>query len=146
MSKLTEEENALVGLVTALRLKGAGEPKISQELSITRHKVRKIIASDEYKNFLKEMGEKACNEASASFRNRMVELEPLAYAALRENLKNKKLDAVRLWAEVSGAKVGKDNQGDDSPGVINIVLPGEQPKEKDVSEKVIEVSSGQEET
>jgi hypothetical protein len=59
-------------------------------------------------------------------------LEPLAFEALKANLEDKKLEAVKVWAEFAGVKnVEGNNQA--SAGGITVVFPGAVKEERVVT-------------
>lgn len=115
-------DDSLMVQVAALCFGQVGEPRIAEELKITRHKVRKIKASAEFKAYLKDIGDRATEMAVASFRQKLDLLEPLAYEALKKGLTDGKLEAVRIWAETVGLK--EKNAPDQAASSLTVVLPG----------------------
>lgn len=133
-------EQSLLQQIAALHFQRVSSVKIAEELKVTRYRVEKIQKSAEYKTYLKELGDRAAEVALASFKSKLEELEPLAYEALKANLKDKKLDAVRIWGEFAGANRKQENEQKDSNLVI--VMPGAQAPEKSVDSEVITIDGG----
>jgi hypothetical protein len=115
-------KEALLKQVVALSLENTPEYKIAEQLKMSRYAVRKMRNGDAFKAALKEIGDQAVTTAKESFKAKLDELTPLALEALRHNLKEKKIEAVRVFVETVGLK----NKEDDKPqdGVINVILPG----------------------
>jgi hypothetical protein len=120
----------LMQQVVALSLTGTPEYKIAESLGISRYAVKKMREGEEFKTALKEIGEKASALALNQFKAKLEELAPLAFEALKHNLKEKKLDAVRVFAEAAGIKNQVPEAQQDSS--ITILMPGAQPIVKDI--------------
>lgn len=133
-------EQSLTAQIAALVFQRVPAHKIAEQLGITRYRAEKIIKSSEFKAFLKDLGDRAAEVALAQFKSKLEELEPLAYAALKHNLQDKKLDAVRIWGEFVGANRKQENEQKDT--AIQIILPGGLAPEKSVESEVIEIDGG----
>lgn len=120
-----ELEQSLVKQVVALSLEQVPEYKIAEQLKISRHRVKKLLRSDEAKSLLEEEGDKAIVKARESFKRKLDALAPLAYEALKKNLEEGKLDAVRIFAEVTGLKHKDDEKPQDA--ALHVYLPGSDP-------------------
>lgn len=133
---------SLMEQIAALSLTGVAEYKIAEQLGITRYKAGKIMKSPEFKAHLKDISDQATALALAAFKNKMEFLEPLAFEALRHNLQEKKLDAVKVWGTFVGIGEKSDGKGD-QVGNLQVFLPGAvQPAEiKDVRSEVIDADN-----
>lgn len=122
------EQLSLVQQVASLRLARETEAKIAEKLGMTRHRVRKVLQSQEYKDFLKELGDSAIEDIRNAVRSNLKSLEPHFWSALEYQLKTKKsMQAVVHFSELSGLKkVDEEKQADTS---IQILLPGQRPTE-----------------
>jgi malic enzyme len=130
------DKEAIEKQVMALRLAGTAEVRIAEQLGISRHQVRKITHSKEYKLALKDLADKALEDAQNAFKSKLEELRPLAYEALRHNLELKKMDAVKTYVEIIGLKEQREVEKQDTN--LTIVMPGANPNEKVV--QTIEVT------
>lgn len=86
---------------------------------------------------MKDLGDRAAETALAHFKQNLDELAPLAYEALKHNLKEKKLDAVRIFGEFVGANRKEDGEQKDTS--LTIIMPGAPAPEKSVESEVIEI-------
>lgn len=111
--------------VAALVLTRVSKVRIQDALGLKAREVDRIMKSEEFQNYVREIGEKAVATALNSFKSKMDELEPYAYAALEQALKDGKLEAVKVWATF----VGADKQVQNSQGETNIqiLIPGAKP-------------------
>lgn len=116
-------EQSLVVQVAALSFGNVPEYRIAEELKISRYKVGQIRKSPEFAAHLKDIGDRAAQVALNNFKSKLEELEPLAYAALKANLEDKKLDAVKVWASMAGIN-DKDGNTVADVGGIQIIMPG----------------------
>lgn len=122
--------------VADLVLLNTPDIRIAEALNITRYRVGKIKASPEFKAYLKEVKEKNSAVASALFMDKLESLAPLAFAALEHNLKELKLDAVRVFAEIAG--LNKKEEAVQHDSTIQILMPGAQePQVIDVKSEVV---------
>lgn len=126
-------EESLVQQVAALSFQNVPEYRIAEELKITRYRVRKIRSSEEFKQHIKTLGEEAMTLALNSFRSKVEKLEPLAFEALEHNLKEKKLDAVRVFGDIIGIKNKDGGNQDEQQGPLVVLLPGQKKKEIEVN-------------
>lgn len=116
-------QDSLVVQVAALSFAKTPEYKIAEALGISRHQVRKIRGSDEFAKYLQDIADKAVKNAVNEFKSKFEELEPLAFEALRANLEDKKLEAVKVWADFAGVKNG-DGNTQAAAGGITVIFPG----------------------
>lgn len=130
-------ESSLIQQLAALSFSGVSENEASKQLGISRYMVAKLKRSSEFSDLVKEIGDRAVEVALNAFRSKMEKLEPLAYAALESNLRDKKLDAVRIWGEFVGLKDKKVEEQKDAS--IQIIMPGAAPAPKDIEVKGEEV-------
>lgn len=127
--------------IAVLTIQGVPEYKIAESLNISRHRVRTVRKSKEFKAEILSIGEAATAIALNMFKAKMEELEPLAYAALKQNLQEGKLEAVKVWGDFVGVKdkQEKTEQG----GNMVIVMPGAK-AETTVESEVIDVTEDKE--
>lgn len=126
------EKQTLIAQIAAERFLNVPDTRIAESLNINRSKLRRLVASKEYLEYVKDLGEKAVAHALSAFKSKMEDLEPLAYAALKQNLIDGKLDAVKVWGEFVGVKDKAPGEGLGS-GNLTVILPGaEAPKDIEV--------------
>jgi hypothetical protein len=116
-------QDSLVVQVAALSFAKTPEYKIAEALGISRHQVKKIRNSEEFAAYLQEIADRAVKNAVNEFKSKFEELEPLAFEALRANLEDKKLEAVKVWAGIAGVKGAEAGDGG-GVGTIQVILPG----------------------
>lgn len=130
--------------IAAMALQGVNEYNIFLALKdegVTRYRVRKIRNSEEFKSLVREEGEKAMELARESFRSKLNNLEPLAYAALKKNLEDNKMEAVSVYLKTVGVLDTKKTDDKDSGDTsITVVMPGATIPEKEVP-NTIEVNT-----
>lgn len=123
------EKQTLIAQVAAERFLNVPDTRIAESLGITRSKLRRLVQTKEYLDYVKELGDKAVAHALSAFKTKMEDLEPLAYAALKQNLIDGKLDAVKVWGEFVGVKDKAPGEGVGT-GNLTVILPGaEAPKD-----------------
>lgn len=115
------ERMALIPTIAVRRFEGLGEQPIAELLKISRRQVRNILQSKEYEEYLKELQETAIKTALAGFRSSLEGMIPLAVEALRKNLKEGRIESVKLWAQLVGGL--KDSVNPEQQQAIQIVLP-----------------------
>lgn len=119
-------EQTQIQQVAGLALLGASEHAIAKQLNVNRYRIRKLMASTEFKEHMHGLSSKAVELAVAAFKAKMNSLEPLAFAALKGALEDGKIEAVKVWAGMVGLdKVDEDK----AQAPITIVMPGAQPQE-----------------
>lgn len=126
-------KDTLAQQAAALALSRVPKTRIGQELGLKPRELDRIMRSEEFQNYVKEIGDKAVATALNSFKSKMDELEPYAYAALEQALKDGKLEAVKVWATFVGAD--KQIEAASGNGTIQVFMPGAQPTEKVVEVK-----------
>jgi hypothetical protein len=139
-NSIKEREEALRAQVLALTLANAPEYKIAEELKLSRYMVRKIRNSIEFKSELKELSEQTKETAAQVFKAQLDELAPLAFAALKRNLQEGKIEGVRVFVEVAGLKDKQEQVQQDSS--LHIHLPAGAvaiPQMKEVKSEVEDV-------
>ena len=124
MSEINEAvEQALETKVLALVLNGVAPYKIAKELGVTRYQVEKICKSDAFRAALKTEGDRVIARAREAFKSKVDELAPLAYEALKKNLKDGKIEGVRVFAQIAGLlKEDVNEQQKDTN--LTVLLPG----------------------
>lgn len=107
--------------IIALSLENVPEYKIAEQLKLSRYAVKKIRNSEEFKTELKRIGDEAVATAKEQFKAGLNEMAPLALKALKHNLEENKIEAVRVFVETVGLKEKEKSQ---DHGPIQILLPG----------------------
>lgn len=120
--------------IVALTMEGMPEYKIAEQLKMSRYAVKKIRNSEKFKSLLKEIGDSAVAAARDRFKARLDDMAPLAIEALEHNLKEKKIEGVRLFAEITGLK--EKDSDDKGAGTLQVFLPGASPN----TETVIDIT------
>lgn len=115
--------SAQIKQIAALSLDNVPEYKIAKEMNLSRHAVRKLRNSDEFKSLMQELGDHAVANAKEQFKSKMEELAPLAFEALKHNLAEKKIEAVRVFIETVGLKDKEVDKGD--TGILQVIFPGQ---------------------
>jgi adenine specific DNA methylase Mod len=131
-------QQTLVKQIAALKLQGVSGNDIAKQLKLSRYAVQKTINSDEFKAELKQLADRAVEGALLAFKSKIESLEPLAYAALKSNLQEGQLEAVKVWARFVGMDDKREEKADNQ---IQIILPGQQEVKTVVSEPLHEVRS-----
>lgn len=125
--------------IAGLALMGGSEAGIGKQMGLSRHRVRKIMAGEEFKAIMHDLAVKSTDFAVQAFKAKMNALEPLAYAALKQNLEDGKIEAVKVWAGM----VGLDrNDEEKAQAPITIVMPGNAPPEAPAIQVVVEPKEG----
>lgn len=107
--------------VAGLVLINVPEYKIAEQLGLSRYAVKKILKSQDFKEVMQELGQRSTEIALNCFKAKMEELEPLAFAALKQNLLEGKLEAVKVWGDFVGVKDKQD--GGAGNGGVTVVMP-----------------------
>ena len=116
-------QESLLMQTAALSLVGASENEIHQKLNISRYAVRKMRNSAEFKKLVLEHGEMALSLSREAFRSKMQNLEPLAYSALKKNLEDNRMDAVKVFLQAVGALEQNKEEGAKDTS-LTVILPG----------------------
>lgn len=125
---MSDEQQTILDQVVALRLQEFTEVGVSKALNITRHAVSKIVNSEAYKKRLNEIRSEAMAEAASMFMGEIAKLRPLVVKALKKNLENDNMEAVRAWARFAGLEQKPEGAAPDTS--LTIVMPGAAPAEK----------------
>lgn len=116
-----QERIALIPSVAMKRFEGLSEAKIAEALKISRRQVGNILRTKEYDDFLQDIQDQALKHALANFRQELDKLAPLAVLALKQGLKDGKVEAVKLWSQLVGG-LKQDDKAENTQA-IQIVLP-----------------------
>ena len=121
------ERSAIIPSIATARFAGQSIKDISTSIGIGGTQLRGIINSQEYEDFLKDLQNQSLKHAMSSFRSELDRLSPLAVKALRTNLEEGKIEAVKLYSQLIGAL--KPEERAEQQQAIQIVLPeGMMPK------------------
>lgn len=129
------EDEVLVALtkqIAALAAIGTSTNQISQQLSLTRPQVKRILASPQCALLIRGIGEHSLNTAIAEIKTRTAGLVDKALAALEHNLDKNELEAVKLIFRTVGVLDPAETKQVDTQ--ITIVAPGGTRVSKDVIE------------
>jgi hypothetical protein len=129
-SKEVREQTQLQQIV-ALSLQGVPEYKIAESMDLSRYMVRKVRNSKEFKELMQQEGETALQMARDSFRSKLDSLEPLAFAALKKNLEEGKIEGVKTYVQIVGL-LDKKEEKEAADTSITVIMPGAQPQPKDI--------------
>lgn len=108
--------------------------EIASKLDLPYNTTRKIANSKAVRGMLKEVGEAALTEAKNQIRKGVADLVPLALEALKKNLEEDSIEAVKVVFKTAGA-LEKDMEKDAGITAIQVVLPGSE------SSKTVEVEN-----
>lgn len=129
--------------IAALCMQGISDVDIAKMLNVTRYRVQTTKKSAEFKEIVVALGEEAARIALNAFKSKLESLEPLAYQALRQNLIEGKLDAVKVWGEFVGLKDKQEAKTGDTS--LTVIMPGapvaQQPKDIEVEVEDADVQS-----
>ncbi len=129
-SKEVREQTTLQQIV-ALSLQGVPEYKIADAMDLSRYMVRKTRNSREFKELMQQEGEGALQMARDSFRSKLNELEPLAFAALKKNLEEGKIEGVKTYVQIVGL-LDKKEEKEIADTSITVIMPGATHQPKDI--------------
>ncbi len=112
---------------------GASLRELEKEFGLSRPVINRTLSTDLARAIQKEIQESAVAGAVASVKRQLADMTELAMEALKHNLTEKKIEAVKLYF----AALGMDSQEKEKGGTtqaIQVILPGAvAPKEiKDV--------------
>jgi hypothetical protein len=126
-------EEALSKQVAALSLEASSPATIAKGLNVSVSVVKRIMASDSFKDHLKEVAEATVTSVLNRFKARTERLEPKAQAALERLLDSDKgrdaAEGLKIFFRIAG--LDKLDPADQGPGNITINLPG-QTQEKSI--------------
>jgi hypothetical protein len=121
MNEVVEE--SLTQQVAALAFQNIPEYKIAEELKITRYRCRKILASKEFKDIVREIGEDAVVLAKNYIKDKVAKLSPEIYETIRINLVEKRsMEAVKVALKVVGFE--QEEEVKQAATMMQIILPG----------------------
>jgi len=106
--------------------------RVAAQLNISRHKAKRLMESLEVQSQLADISNRILEVAANKFKSRMQELEPLAFEALRQNLRDKRIEAVKVWAQLVGLSDKKDVEQKES--TIQIIMPSMRQPQDVISE------------
>lgn len=116
--------------IATLLIAGGTRTGIAKELGCTKYHVDKVMRSEEFKLYLKELSDECVNTALNTWKSSMSDLIPEALSVLKHHLKEKNLEGVKLVMKAIGAE--KQEQAVQS-SAITVVLPNlEEPKPVDI--------------
>lgn len=122
--------------IVMLSLQDMAPSAIAKTLNISRYQVGKVLGSEEYKKRLNEIRMEAIETSLSIYLKDIAALRPLAFKALKKNLEQDNLEAVKEWAKQMGLNKQKDEGKTDSS--ITIVMPGAETPEKEIEVEVKE--------
>jgi hypothetical protein len=116
-------DELVVKQVAALSATGASPVAIAEQLGMSRYQVKKIIASGQYAEVIKDIGDEVVKGAKQVIRSKTSELAKEITRVLTERLAENDLEAVKVALKI----IGFDNSDDKDKGEtnINVILPGQ---------------------
>ena len=117
---MVEGDEILRQQILACTLRQMSQREIAEELKISRPVVNRIRKQKEFQDLLKAESEEAVRVAREMFRQQLNEMTPLAVKALKQNLKDGKIEGVKVFMEAIGLKQQEIQQQDTT---IQVVLP-----------------------
>lgn len=139
----TPVTGAVINTVLAKQIAGLAliktpQKAISEQLGLTAYQVGKIMASDEFKAALKEIGDASVAEAKQTIRAQTSKLAQEVTRVLTAKLQEDNLEAVKIALKIIGFDEEEKVTGDTN---ISVVLPGVAAPVKTVESDVIEIES-----
>lgn len=120
--------------IASLLISNTSMGDIAKQLDLPYNTARKIANGDAVRGMLKEVGEAALTEAKNQIRKGVADLVPLALEALKKNLEEDSIEAVKVVFKTAGA-LEKEMEKDAGITAIQVVLPGSD------SAKLVEVEN-----
>ncbi len=114
------QNDLLITKVAMAYLLGATPKEIGQDIGVPPQKISKIINSPECQDRLKELSEKALNEAKTKIKEQTAVLVPEIIATLRSHLKERNLQALPHALKILG--IG-DEEGNKQATSISVIMP-----------------------
>lgn len=127
------EREALLRLIASKEIMHLPVASIMEDLKLNKHEFYKIRKSSEYKEVLRDISDEATSSAISIWKASMTSLVHEAHRALREQLANNNLEAIKIVLKSIGMDAQEKVTGDTS---ITVVLPELK------QEKIIEVEHG----
>jgi hypothetical protein len=121
---------------------GCTPARIAEQTGLSLYQVRKVMAREDFKKYLKDLAEEALAPAKAKLRNAFSNMADSVISAMENNLAENNMEAVKVALKVMGMMDEEKVAGDTQ---INVVLPGAQVTKEVTSEVVsgIEVQDNQ---
>ena len=117
---------------------GATLRELEAEFGYSRPVINRVLASDVAKAIIKEVVDSAVTGAVSAIKRELADMSDLALAALRDNLKEGSMEAVKTYFKALGME-GQATEAPEKSQQMVIVMPGAKPP------KDIEVGNGQKE-
>lgn len=116
-----EVMEALAKEVAALSLVGTTHLQIASALNISLHRVKIIMKTPEFKQYLQEISDEAMSAAKQIIRKRFSDLAPKAVAVITRKLEEDDLEAVKLV--LKGIGIEQDTSQVQDTNIV-VQLPG----------------------
>lgn len=121
-----EIEDAQIRTVASMVISGSSINRIAQELSTTRHHIKKIMNTQQFRDLVKEQSEEVLITARNTLKAAITERVPELIRVLDKHLKDDNLEAVKLAFKSLGMEAVEQQQASSN---LTVVLPGfDQPK------------------
>ena len=121
------ERDTLLKLIASKEILQLPVVQIMEELKLNKHEFYRLKKSPEYKAVLREISDEATGNAVSVWKSSMTGLIHEAHRALREQLADNNLEAVKIVLKSIGMDAQEKAQGDTS---ITVVLPQLEKQEK----------------
>lgn len=125
-------EEAFHKQIATLMISGLKPSEIAKQLNTTTYRISRVLKTDEFKDYLKEVTETLVATAANTWKSAMQERISESIKVIDHHLKNNNLEAVKLVMKSIG--IEKPEQQIQS-GALTVVLPGA-PVEKEVKAEI----------
>jgi hypothetical protein len=125
-------------VATASLAPGCTPAKISEQTGLSVYQVRKVMAREDFKKFLKELTEEALAPAKLKLKHAFSDMADSVITAMHKNLDEGNMEAVKVALKVMGLMDEEKVTGDTT---IQVMMPGSQKAVKDIPATAQEVPS-----
>lgn len=116
-------EEVVTRQVAALAASGASRTVIASQLGLSLYKVKAVMASDEFKQLVTDIGDEATRTAKQQIKASVGNLATEVARVLKEQLQENNLEAVKIALKVMGFDQAEEQKGDTN---IQVILPGQE--------------------
>ncbi len=108
---------------------------LEKEFGISRPVINRILGTDLAKAIVKEVIDSAVVGAVSAIRRELADMTELAMEALRENLKEHNMEAVKTYFKALGIEQQEKDSGNQQQA-ITVILPGAQAPKDVINEEI----------
>lgn len=113
----------IVRLIATRRALGVPLRDIEKEVGFSRPVINRVLATEVAKSIQKEIVGEAVLGAVVAIRRELAEMSELALSALKENLKENNMEAVKTYFKALGIEQ-QDKEQNTQQQAIQVILPG----------------------